>query len=146
MNRRLEQFLVAENLTQSVFASTIGVANGSVSHIISGRNKPGFDFIERTARHFPNLNIEWLITGRGRMYKNQDARAFREGLFDETPESSDRSSDTLSDSPSETMQPVAEPETKETDAEKEASDSPAPEGKISRIVVFFDNGTFRELK
>ena len=68
MNRRLQQFLAAENISQSQFADTIGVARASISHILAGRNKPCFDFIERTAKHFPELNLDWLITGRGKMY------------------------------------------------------------------------------
>ena len=67
MNARLQQFLVAENISQAQFAETIGVARASISHILSGRNKPGFDFIESISRHFPKLNLEWLVSGRGRM-------------------------------------------------------------------------------
>ena len=63
MNYRLQQFLSAENLSQAQFADIIGVARASVSHIIAGRNKPGFDFIYSMAASFPNLNVEWLVTG-----------------------------------------------------------------------------------
>ena len=45
MNTRLEQFLAAENISQSQFADTIDVARASVSHILAGRNKPGWDFL-----------------------------------------------------------------------------------------------------
>ena len=68
MNKRLLQFLSAENISQAQFADTIDVARASVSHIIAGRNKPGFDFIESMALHYPSLNLEWLITGKGKMY------------------------------------------------------------------------------
>ncbi|MBQ5983660.1 MAG: helix-turn-helix transcriptional regulator [Bacteroidales bacterium] len=70
MNGRLQQFLDAENITQSQLADSLGVARAGISHILSGRNKPGFDFIEGLARKFPDLSIEWLITGKGRMYKS----------------------------------------------------------------------------
>lgn len=76
MNTRLLKFLESENISQSQFADNIGVARASISHIISGRNKPGYDFIERTASRYPSLNIEWLITGRGKMYLS-DAEADR---------------------------------------------------------------------
>ena len=69
MNQRLQQFLNAENLTQTQLADRLGVAKASVSHILAGRNKPGYDFIVSLARQFPNLNLEWLIAGKGRMYK-----------------------------------------------------------------------------
>ena len=70
MNRRLLLFLQAQNITQSQFADTLSVARGSVSHILSGRNKPGYEFLESLALHYPTLNIDWLFTGKGSMYKD----------------------------------------------------------------------------
>ena len=70
MNRRLLLFLQAQNITQSQFADTLSVARGSVSHILSGRNKPGYEFLESLALHYPALNIDWLLTGKGSMYKD----------------------------------------------------------------------------
>jgi len=70
MNKRLLQFIDAENLSQSQFADILGVARASISHILSGRNRPGYDFIESIMLHFPSLNMEWLITGQGKMYKS----------------------------------------------------------------------------
>ena len=75
MENRLQQFLAAENLSQSQFADAIGVARASVSHILSGRNKPGYDFIVSMSRHFPALNLEWLIIGKGKMYKGGQSAA-----------------------------------------------------------------------
>lgn len=88
MNKRLLQFITAENISQSQFADNIGVARASVSHIIAGRNKPGFDFVEKMARAFPALNIEWLITGRGKMYKN---------TLGETPQAASNNDDYAAD-------------------------------------------------
>lgn len=70
MNRRLLLFLQAMNITQSQFADTLSVARGSVSHILSGRNKPGYEFLESLALHYPSLNMDWLFTGKGSMYKD----------------------------------------------------------------------------
>jgi len=75
MNRRLLQFLQAQNITQTQFADTLSVARGSVSNILSGRNKPGYDFLESLLLHYPNLNLEWLITGRGPMIRDVQAGA-----------------------------------------------------------------------
>ena len=71
MNRRLLQFLQAENITQAQFADTLSVARGSVSHILAGRNKPGYDFLESMLLHYPRLNLDWLMTGKGRMYRDE---------------------------------------------------------------------------
>ena len=70
MNKRLLLFLQAENITQAQFADTLSVARGSVSHILSGRNKPGYEFLESLALHYPSLNIDWLLTGKGPMSKD----------------------------------------------------------------------------
>ena len=32
--------------------------------------KPGFDFLEAMALHYPQISMDWLLTGRGRMYKD----------------------------------------------------------------------------
>ncbi len=69
MNNRLSQFLSAENLTQAQFADSIGVGRASISHIMSGRNKPSYEFLSAMMAHYPEVNYEWLILGQGRMYK-----------------------------------------------------------------------------
>lgn len=100
MTERLLRFLAAENITQSQLADTLGVARASISHIVSGRNKPGYDFFEKMASHYPALSLEWLIAGRGKMYVENS-------LFDEDS--------------------VREPE-------------------IERVIVFYKDGTFREVR
>lgn len=130
MNKRLIKFLEAENISQSQFADSIGVARASVSHIIAGRNKPGFEFIERTARQYPSLSLEWLITGKGRMYKDIDS-----GIFDAQADM-------------ELFQPSSE-EVSPTDNQHITIDQPASSNKlrkISRITVFFEDGTFEEFR
>ena len=69
MEKRLQQFLDAENISQAQLADTLGVARASISHILYGRNRPGFDFLEGMALHFPGINMDWLLTGNGRMFK-----------------------------------------------------------------------------
>ena len=79
MNKRLLIFLQSENITQAQFADTLNVARGSVSHILSGRNKPGYEFLESLALHYPALNMDWLLTGKGPMSKDAS-------LWDSTPQ------------------------------------------------------------
>ena len=70
MDKRLLQFLEAENISQSRLAEILDVNRSGITHILSGRNRPGFDFIEQMALHYPSLSLDWLISGRGRMYKD----------------------------------------------------------------------------
>jgi transcriptional regulator with XRE-family HTH domain len=70
MKERLLKFLNTEQLSSARFAEIIGVQPSSVSHILSGRNNPGFDFIQKILSSYPSLNAEWLILGKGNMMKN----------------------------------------------------------------------------
>ena len=72
MNNRLKQFLAAENITQSQFADKIDVVRASVSHVLSGRNNPSYEFIKAIMANYPSLNIEWLMFGKGKMYKGAE--------------------------------------------------------------------------
>ena len=71
MKDRIIQFLKEMNLTSTKFADEIGVQRSSISHILSGRNKPSFDFIEKMLNAYPEVNAQWLITGKGIMLSNQ---------------------------------------------------------------------------
>jgi transcriptional regulator with XRE-family HTH domain len=68
MNTRLQQFLSLENLTPARLADILGVQRSGMSHILSGRNKPGYDFILKMCLKFPDLNANWFITGKGKPY------------------------------------------------------------------------------
>ncbi|HON54377.1 MAG TPA: helix-turn-helix transcriptional regulator [Bacteroidales bacterium] len=77
MKERLQQFLNAEQLSSSKLSDILGIQRSGMSHILSGRNKPSFDFIQKLLLKFPSLNAEWLITGKGNMYKeNSDASLY----------------------------------------------------------------------
>ncbi len=54
-------------MTPAEFAEEISVQRSSISHIISGRNKPSLDFITKIKNRFPDIEWNWLITGNGEM-------------------------------------------------------------------------------
>lgn len=60
---RLDQVLTHFDLSSSQFSDKIGVPRSSLSHIISGRNKPSLDFIIKIRDAFPTINLYWLIYG-----------------------------------------------------------------------------------
>jgi len=143
MNNRLAQFIQAENISQAQFADSIGVARASVSHILAGRNRPGFDFIESMSRRYPSLNLEWLITGRGKMYKN------REDPPVEAPTMAISNDSTAPVTP--IQEPSADTVTPKLDLPKansldKLSKTTGHQRNITRIVIFFDDNTFQELK
>lgn len=133
MEKRLQQFLSAENLTQSQFAESIGVAKASVSHILAGRNKPGFDFMEGVAKCYPDLSLEWLITGKGKMYRSQNVTA-NPLLFNKLDDTEKEIEPVV-----EVSSPVSEP------VENPISDKKSDKPNVSRILVLYDDGTYKEI-
>ena len=57
----------SEGLKSSALADSIGVNRATISHILSGRNKPSIDFFQKLLSTYPDLNSNWLITGIGCM-------------------------------------------------------------------------------
>jgi len=63
-----------EGLKSSALADSIGVNRATISHILSGRNKPSIDFLEKLLNVYPNINANWLISGIGYMQDNMDQK------------------------------------------------------------------------
>jgi transcriptional regulator with XRE-family HTH domain len=69
MKARLVKILTHFGYTATKFADEIGVQRSGISHILSGRNQPSYDFMVKTLSKFPDINAEWLILGKGAMLK-----------------------------------------------------------------------------
>lgn len=61
LNQKIKQILAEMKFTPSFFADEIGVQRSSISHILSGRNKPSFEIIQKIVKRFPELGYEWLM-------------------------------------------------------------------------------------
>ncbi len=62
---RMERLLGYYGLTASAFADKIQVQRSSISHLLSGRNKPSLDFVLKVVKTFPEVNLYWLLNGKG---------------------------------------------------------------------------------
>ena len=147
MNNRLKQFLAAENITQAQFADNLNVVRASVSHVLSGRNNPGFDFIKAMIAKYPRLNIEWLIFGKGKMYKENQTQRENEVLDDGQlfptfePEIPLRIPQTVA----EDIPLDPEPSSILLNTIDNISQNTDKQRKVSKIIVLFDDGTFQEM-
>ena len=68
MVNRINLILKAKNITSKQFAEEIGVQPSGMSHILSGRNNPSLDFVMKVVRRYPEIDINWLMFGKGEMY------------------------------------------------------------------------------
>lgn len=62
---RLQKIIDFYGETASSFAEKIGVQRSSISHILSGRNKPSLDFVMRVLHSYPEVELYWLLNGKG---------------------------------------------------------------------------------
>ena len=74
MYSRLKNWMVLEGLKSSELADNIGVNRATISHILSGRNKPSIEFLEKFLHVYPELNANWLITGIGYMKTKKEEK------------------------------------------------------------------------
>lgn len=136
MHNRLKQFLAAENITQAQFADRIRIGKANVSHVLAGRNKPGYDFITAIMAGFPQLNINWLFFGNGKMYNDSDL-LFTD-FYDEPAEEPE-----IRVLPEKIVENIPA-----TDSNKIIDNIPQTITKqrvIKKIIVLFDDGTYQEL-
>jgi len=63
IHERIKQVIELSGFTMTEFADLLKVQRSSISHLISGRNKPSMDFLEKLVEHFPGIDLKWLISG-----------------------------------------------------------------------------------
>ncbi len=135
MKNRIEQLIKDKGLSSVKFAETIGVQASSISHVVSGRSKPSFDFMEKIKTKFPELNMNWLISGEGEMYNNGDG-----GQLDfDAQERHNRTKFSKEEAPKREKQHTHAPH------ELFFSDDDGTK-IIERVVVFFTDKTLKEYK
>ncbi len=63
MINRIEEFIKSKKLTKSAFANKIGVQRSSLAHFFNGRNKPSLDFFLKIKHKYPEIDLNWIISG-----------------------------------------------------------------------------------
>lgn len=157
MNTRLQQFLAAENITQAQLADSLNVARAGVSHILAGRNKPSYDFLSALMVRYPRLNVEWLMFGKGKMYKDQ-ADPTPAPVKDEVHSDLLFSEEELysPEIPSQPLQESGKPVSgaaeglniqliNEIKKSVEVAQPSVKQRNVSKIIILFDDGSFQEM-
>lgn len=148
MKERLYQILTKKKLSPAKFASKIGVSSSSISHILSGRNKPGADFFTNVAEEFPDINLNWLFTGQGPWSNNpEEAQEPIDTPADASLFDKEFPADASSEQPeSPTAASSGEKPKEQPQMPLMSFTSPSPSAdksrKVKRIILFFDDGTF----
>lgn len=113
---RLKIIMTHYQLSASLLADKIAVQRSSISHILSGRNKPSLDFVLKITNTFKEVDIYWLLNGKGSFPKNEEIKSIN--------------------TPTPTIHKSNQHNTGST----------TPNKTIKRVLIFYSDGTFEEFK
>ena len=143
MKDRIKKIIEFENISYSKFADDVGIQRSGVSHLISGRNNPSLEVIQKIIEAYDYINIEWLLLGKGEMIKDDK----KEDLGDLFSHSSNNE---------EVVKEIKHTEENNSESDKNLTGNTVseilshsqednfPDKKIFKIVIFYSDKTFSE--
>lgn len=128
--KRLHKILEYYDLSAASFADKIEVGRSSISHILSGRNKPSLEFVMKIVKTFPEVELYWLLNGKGNFPQENKTASTPSQEF-QFPNEEISKKQVESDSAKNNLQSISN------------SIPPPTKGKaIRKIVIFYNDGTF----
>ena len=116
--KRLQKIIDFYGESASSFAEKVGVQRSSISHILSGRNKPSLDFVLKILSTYPEVELYWLLNGKGSFPSSNHILHKEEAKKNETP----------------------------LDIQTQLNLEPNDGKRIERIVIFYSDGTFKNFQ
>jgi transcriptional regulator with XRE-family HTH domain len=129
--KRLQRIFDYYDINASAFAEKIDVNKASISHLLSGRNNPSLDFVMRVVSTFPEVDMYWLVNGKGVFPKTSEPPEKPVPKEKPTPIQNSLFDEELLLNPTEKVQ---------TGIKENISDATEP---VERVVIFFKNGKFK---
>ena len=127
--KRLEKVFDHYDLTATSFSEKVNVGKATISHLLSGRNKPSLDFVLKTVKAFPEVELYWLLNGKGSFPTENLPQKDKEIEIDKYH---DKQEDQLSLHDQLTDEP----------AKKESTVSKYPNKKLVRVILCYEDGSF----
>jgi transcriptional regulator with XRE-family HTH domain len=124
---RVLQVMQSEGMNAKQFCQEVGISQGTLSNIMGGRNKPSLDVMQAILRRFRAVSCDWLIMGVGTMYVSGAREEGMLPLFDDTQ---------AEEAVASTANVMVE--------EKKPMMAVAASRTVSKIMVFYSDGTFEE--
>ncbi len=125
-SKRLQKIFNYYDLSAAAFADAIDVGRSSISHILSGRNKPSLDFVLKIVQTYPEVELYWLLNGTGDFPGNLKVEEKPAALTTPIPSRAE-----------------INPEMRRQLPPEQKSSAIATSGRsIQKIVIFYKDGTF----
>lgn len=151
MIERIRLLLETLNLTASQFADEINVQRSGVSHIMSGRNKASLEFIKKILDRYPEISPDWLISGKGPMYRHAGKKTENTGPAQQSPPQQeapkglfDFENETSKDSTAQVENANKEPEKEVAGKNTQNSINHQSEKEIERLIILYKDGSFKD--
>lgn len=148
--KRLGIILEYYSLNASSFADKIGVQRSSLSHLLSGRNKPSLDLILKILDVFPEVDLYWILNGKGTFPKSELKEESRIGAYTSTPTNDNPIIETRTEKRNKVLTEDLFNQQNLPEEKSTANVVDLPNSKyqknssdIDQIVIFYKNGTFK---
>lgn len=143
--KRIQKIMDFYSVSASSFADYMGVGRSSISHILSGRNRPSLDFVMKIVEAYTDVELDWLLYGKGTFPKSENKPMAQESVQSKPPTPASESlsltqqteQDLFSTTITETeISKIQEP------LQENNKRSITGENKIDRVLIFYTDGTF----
>ena len=151
IRNRFKMIMEREGLAAGAFAESIGASQATISHILSGRNNPSVELMLRIHQRYGDINLEWLLTGKGNMSNAPENAVIPTSNYDaEYPlfaENAKNADEALGIAENRKEMPLKAPEKgRKADVCQEIIYKERPPRKITEIRIFFDDNTYETFK
>jgi transcriptional regulator with XRE-family HTH domain len=127
--KRLEKILDFYGITATAFSEAIDVNRSTISHLLSGRNKPSLDFVLKVIQHYPEVELYWLLNGKG--------------TFPSEAESQIKTTHTAEKEKGSYLEPALPKKSPIHELRETPHQNLSKSPEIDRIVVFYKDGSFK---
>jgi transcriptional regulator with XRE-family HTH domain len=136
-SKRLQNVIDYYSESASSFAQKIEVQRSSISHILSGRNKPSLDFVLKILDAYPEVELYWLLNGKGQFPKSNNEEKNNSAL-----PTSEKKSDLFSSTEEKKKMPILESDLNSQEIKNFNQIKNSTNKQIERIVIFYSDGSF----
>lgn len=124
--KRLQIILNYYGISATTFSAELDFNRSTISHLLSGRNKPSLEFIMKLLQKFPEVELYWLLEGKGNFPVEKNITSSPTEIKKEMPNLFDQLIPTL---------PTSKKNVEISEMGKTS--------EIDQIVIFYKNGHFK---
>ncbi|MBL4663832.1 MAG: helix-turn-helix transcriptional regulator [Flavobacteriaceae bacterium] len=129
--KRLQGILTFYGLSATSFSEKISFNRSTISHLLSGRNKPSLEFVMKVLHQFPEVQLYWLLNGTGAFPSSSSEKIIEAPMKITSPSNSEVENSLLSHL------------TEKTVLEGKTNSDSKSVFEIERIIIFYKDGSFK---